>query len=61
MIQTERMADGTTGGEDAQGRRYDVRPSQPGIVRPGATRNDEAARYLAAEMACLANTPARAR
>lgn len=28
-----------------------------GIVNPGAAQNDDAARYLAGEMACFANTP----
>ena len=28
-----------------------------GVILPGATKNEEAAKYLAAEMACFANTP----
>ena len=28
-----------------------------GVILPGATENEEAAKYLAAEMACFANTP----
>lgn len=34
------------------------RRGRHGAIRPPATENDEAAKYLAGEMACLANTPA---